>query len=292
MYTNLELYKIFYYVAKNGNITKASNELLVSQPAVSKSIKVLEEELNTILFNRNNNGVTLTYAGEVIYNKIKKAMELISSAEDDLNKLNNMELGNINIGAGNTIIQKYLMTYINEFHNKYPNIDVKVHTLATPELFRMQQIGLIDIVFTHLPNTIPNNFEIVKIKPLHDTLVVNKNSEYLNKVIYKKDLEKLPLILLPYGASGRKEFDNFCTSNNINIKPLMEVGNDSVIQQCAQSGLGVGLVTKEYVEDEINSKLLFEISTKFKFNEKYLCYVIDSNKKNNIIVNNFTNLLK
>ena len=70
MTTNLELYKIFYYVAKNGNITQASKELLVSQPAVSKAIKVLERDLNTVLFNRNSDGVSLNNAGEILFNKM------------------------------------------------------------------------------------------------------------------------------------------------------------------------------------------------------------------------------
>ena len=74
MNTNLELYKAFYYVAKNKNITQASNELMVSQPAVSKSIKVLERDLNVVLFNRNKDGVSLTNAGELLFNKINKAM--------------------------------------------------------------------------------------------------------------------------------------------------------------------------------------------------------------------------
>lgn len=292
MNTNLELYKVFYYVAKNKSISRAANELIISQPAVSKSIKQLESELNTILFNRTNTGVSLTYAGEVLFNKIKKAMELISSSIDDLNSLNNMEYGIINIGAGNTIIEKYLMPLINEFHNKYPNINVKVHTLDTTELIKRAQIGLIDIVFTHLPNTFPSNFEIVNVLTLHDILVVNKNSKYIDKVLNKKDLEELPLILLPYGASGRKSFDTFCANNNINIKPLMEVGNDIIIEECAQSGLGIGLVTKEYVKDKLNNGELVELKTRFNFNDKYLCYIIDSNRKNNIIVEKFIELLK
>ena len=123
MKTNLELYKVFYYVAKNKNITQAANELMVSQPAVSKSIKTLERDLNTVLFNRNKDGVSLNNAGELLYNKIKKAMELIVSAEEDLSSLNNMEQGTINIGAGNTIMQRYLMPYIKEFHELYPNIN-------------------------------------------------------------------------------------------------------------------------------------------------------------------------
>lgn len=292
MKTNLELYKTFYYVAKSGSITQAANELMISQPAVSKSIKVLERDLNTILFNRKNDGVSLNAAGELLFNKIQKSMELIISAEEDLTSLNNMEQGTINIGAGNTIMQRYLMPYIKQFHELYPNINVIVHTLVTHELIKKAQIGLIDIVFTHLPNNIPNNFDIIKIKKLHDILVVNNNSKYINKTINKKDLEKLPLILLPLTASNRKNFDKFCYSNNIVIKPLMEIGNDLIIEECAESGLGVSLVVKEYVQKKLDSKDLIELKTSFEFGEKYLVCLIDSNRLNNIIIKKFIELLK
>ena len=291
MKTNLELYKVFYYVAKNENITVAANELMVSQPAVSKSIKVLERDLNTTLFNRKKDGVTLNNAGELLFNKIKKAMELIVSAEEDLTSLNNMEQGTINIGAGNTIMQRYLMPYIKEFHKLYPNINVIVHTLVTPELLKKAQVGLIDVVFTHLPNNIPDNFEIIKIKKLHDILVVNKDSEYIGKLIKKKDLEKLPLVLLPFSASNRKNFDKFCTTNNIVIHPLMEIGNDIVVEECAQGGLGVGLVVKEYVQNKLDNKELFELKTSFNIEEKDLVCLLDPNRKNNIIIKNFIKLL-
>ena len=292
MKTNLELYKVFYYVAKNKSITQASNELMVSQPAVSKSIKVLERDLNTTLFNRNKDGVTLNNAGELLYNKIKKAMELIISAEEDVSSLNNMESGTINIGAGNTIMQRYLMPYIKEFHNLYPNINVIVHTVVTEELIKRAQVGLVDIVFTHLPNNIPDNFNIFKIKKLHDTFVVNKDSIYKDKVISKKDLSKLPLVLLPFGASNRKNFNKFCLSNNIVINPLMEIGNDLIIEDCAQNGLGVGLVVKEYVQNKLDSNELFELKTTFKINEKDLVCLVESNRMNNIIVKKFVELLK
>ena len=292
MKTNLELYKVFYYVAKNGNITQAANELMVSQPAVSKSIKTLERDLDTILFNRNKDGVSLNNAGELLYNKIKKAMELIVSSEEDIDSLNNMEQGTINIGAGNTIMQRYLMPYIKKFHDLYPNINVIVHTLVTDELIKKAQVGLVDVVFTHLPNTIPNSFDIIKIKELHDILVVNKDSKYLNKEIKKKDLEKLPLILLPYGASNRKNFNKFCTANNIVIKPQMEIGNDLIIEDCAYNGLGVGLVVREYVKNKLDNQELFELNTNFNIDPKYLVCLVESNRKNNIIIKKFIELLK
>ena len=292
MKTNLELYKTFYYVAKSGNITQASKELMISQPAVSKAIKVLERDLNTTLFNRKKDGVSLNNAGEILFNKIKKSIELIISAEEDINSLNNMEKGTINIGAGNTIMQRYLMPFIKEFHELYPGINVIVHTLVTPELIKKAQVGLVDIVFTHLPNNIPDDFEITKIKKLHDILVVNKDSIYKDKLIKKKDLETLPLILLPYTASNRKNFDKFCQSNDIIIHPLMEIGNDLIVEDCALSGLGVGLVVKEYVQSKLDSKELFELNTNFDFGEKDLVCIVEQSRKNNILIKKFIELLK
>ena len=292
MKTNLELYKTFYYVAKSGNITQASKELMISQPAVSKSIKVLERDLNTTLFNRKKDGVSLNNAGEILFNKIKKSIELIISAEEDINSLNNMEKGTINIGAGNTIMQRYLMPFIKEFHELYPGINVIVHTLVTSELIKKAQVGLVDIVFTHLPNNIPDDFEITKIKKLHDILVVNKDSIYKDKLIKKKDLETLPLILLPYTASNRKNFDKFCQSNDIIIHPLMEIGNDLIVEDCALSGLGVGLVVKEYVQSKLDSKELFELNTNFDFGEKDLVCIVEQSRKNNVLIKKFIELLK
>lgn len=292
MKTNLELYKVFYYVAKNKSITQAANELMVSQPAVSKSIKVLERDLDTVLFNRNNDGVSLNNAGELLYKKIKGAMELIISAEEDITSINNMEKGTINIGAGNTIMQRYLMPYIKEFHVKYPNINVIVHTVVTEELIKRAELGLVDIVFTHLPNTIPNSFTTIKLKKLHDILVVNSDSEYKDKNISKKDLKTLPLILLPFGASNRKNFNKFCAQNNIVINPLMEIGNDLIIEECAQNGLGVGLVVKEYVQNKLDNKELFELNTSFKIEEKDLICLVESNRMNNITIKKFLELLK
>ena len=292
MKTNLELYKVFYYVAKNQNVTQAANELMVSQPAVSKSIKVLERDLDTVLFNRNKDGVTLTNAGELLFNKIKKSMDLIISAEEDLDSLNNMEHGTINIGAGNTIMQRYLMPYIKEFHELYPNINVIVHTVVTPELIKRAQVGLVDIVFTHLPNDIPKEFNIIKIKKLHDILVVNKDSQYINKTITKNDLKTLPLVLLPYDASNRKNFNKFCIQNNIVIHPLMEIGNDLIIEDCALNGLGVGLVVREYVQNQLDNNELFELKTNFTLQEKDLVCLVEPTRTHNNIINNFIDLLK
>ena len=155
MNINLELYKTFYYVAKNESISRAANELLISQPAISKAIKTLEDQLNTNLFIRKRDGVELTEAGETIYKKIKDAMDLIGSAESDLKTLTNMESGTINIGASKTIIHEFLMPYIKSFHKAHPNINIKIHTDKTSDIIKKAKMGIIDVIFTNLPYTLP-----------------------------------------------------------------------------------------------------------------------------------------
>ena len=171
MNINLDLYKIFYYVAKNENITRAANELSISQPAISRSIKTLENQLGMSLFIRKRDGVILSEAGHLIYEKIKNSMELIESAENDLISLSNLDKGVITIGASKTIIHEYLMPYIKQFHIEFPNIKIRIFTDKTVDLLEKAKLGLIDVIFTNMPFQIPENFEEVQLMELHDCFV-------------------------------------------------------------------------------------------------------------------------
>ena len=103
MNINLELYKIFYHVALNGSFTRAANELMISQPAISRSIKTLEEQLNITLFVRNHDGITLSKAGKKIFEKVKIAMKQIESIDDDINELEEKYNFTVSIGTTNNI---------------------------------------------------------------------------------------------------------------------------------------------------------------------------------------------
>ena len=112
MNINLELYKIFYNVALNGSFTRAANELMISQPAISRSIKTLEEQLNITLFVRNHDGITLSKAGKKIFEKVKIAMKQIESIDDDINELEEKYNFTVNIGTTNNIAKNILIPYI------------------------------------------------------------------------------------------------------------------------------------------------------------------------------------
>ncbi len=292
MNVNLELYKVFYYVAKNKSITRAANELSISQPAISKSIKTLEEQINTQLFIRKRDGVSLTETGNTIYKKIKEAMELIDSAENDLKSLTNLEYGTINIGASKTIIHEFLMPYIKSFHKDYPNINIRIFTDKTSDLIKKSKMGLIDVIFTNMPFNLPSEFESINVMNLHDCFVANQNFNYLkNKVIDKDSFQKLPLLILTKGATNRIRLDDYCSSNNMIIKPEMEFGSNTLIKEFAIAGFGIGMLTEEHVKGEINNGDLFKLNINFKLKDKYLGLIY--NKDNlNLVSKKFIKYIK
>ena len=292
MNINLELYKTFYYVAKNESISRAANELLISQPAISKAIKTLEDQLNTNLFIRKRDGVELTEAGEAIYKKIKDAMDLISSAENDLKTLTNMESGTINIGASKTIIHEFLMPYIKSFHKVHPNINIKIHTDKTSDIIKKAKMGIIDVIFTNLPYTLPQEFNEFKLIDLHDCFIANEDfSEYKNKKLTIKDLENLPLLVLTKGTATRIRLDNFCEENNIHIKPAMEFSSNTLIKEFTEEGFGIGLLNEEHIKEELQSGKLFKLDINLTLKEKYLGMVYNKENKS-LVAKNFIKYIK
>lgn len=271
MNVNLELYKAFYYVGKNKSISKAADELMISQPAISRSIKTLEGQLNVNLFIRKRDGVELSEAGLLIFDKVKNAIMLIENVENEISSFKKLDFGYINIGASKTILHEFLMKYITEFHKEYPNIVIRVYTDKTSLLIKKSKIGLIDIIFTNLDDNDYSDFENVRLIKINDCLAVNESySNLKDKVISNKELEELPFILLTKGATSRNIFDNVCNKNGIRINPIMEFGSNSLVKEFTLSGFGVGLLTEEFIKDEIKSGKLIKLNTKLNLGSKYI----------------------
>lgn len=272
MNIDFELYRIFYCVANNGNITKASEELNISQPAISKSIKNLEEQLGGQLFIRTKRGVILTEEGKEFYNYIKQAIEYINNAENKFTDLINLETGSIKIGISTTLTKEFLLPYLERFHSLYPKIDIQIATNLTSELFLKLKNGLIDIVILNLnEKNYGNDIEIIKCRKINDCFVVNSNyKELLNKEISIKELNNYPLILQAKGSNTREFLDNFAKANNVILKPNIELASYTLVVEFAKIGWGIGYATKDYIKKQLNNKELFELKLKEKIPSRYI----------------------
>lgn len=262
MNIDLELYRVFYTVAKNKHMTKASEELHISQPAISQSIKKLEDQLGGTLFLRSNKGMELTEEGKMFFEYVKGALELISNAENEFTSFKDLSKGEIKIGCSTTLTKLVLIDALKEFHNTYPNININITNDLTSNLINDLKLGKLDFVIFNESNIKETNLHLEKINELKQGFIYNP--EFYNDEINNfEDLNNFPLILQKEESNSRKLLDYIALQNNVKLIPKMEVVSQELITEFVNIGLGVGftiidLATKNYKklkELQINKKI-------------------------------------
>lgn len=262
MNINFELYRIFYVVATVGNITKASQELNISQPAVTKQIKSLEAQLGGDLFIRTKRGVILTENGRAIYNYIKQAMNCFNNAELQFSNLKKLETGVIKIGISTALARLFLMKYLDRFHKEYPNIAIQLFTDPSKVMRKMLKDGSLDILIAKEEATEDEDLDIQRVGILHQCFIASDYfSELKARTILLKDLDEYPILLQKTPSTTRETFDNFCKDNNIEITTKLEIASATLLEDFVKIGLGVGLATKEFAQKDIDDGSIFEVKT-------------------------------
>lgn len=259
--TNLESYKVFYKVAELKSITKTAEYMHISQPAISKTIRNLEEELNTSLFTRTRKGVVLNEAGDKIFLNVKQAFTLLEEAEIKISEFNNMQNGTIKLGISTTLAKKYLIKYIKNFHSLYPNITIDIYTDPTKKLIESLKNGELDLIIGKFPTKKETGLNYLKLGSSKYIFVTNVDYySKLNKNISAQELTQYPLLLQKSPSNSRATAEKYFSNLNIKIDPIMNIGSANLLCDFLINGLGIGYVTKLYVEEEIKNKLLFELN--------------------------------
>lgn len=241
MNVDLELYKVFYVVAKNKHMTRASEELHISQPAISQSIKKIEDQLGGTLFLRSNKGMELTEEGKMFYEYVKGALELIGNAENEFTSFKDLSKGEIKVGCSTTLTKLILMDALENFHKDYPNININIVNGLTSNLINDLKLGKLDFVIFNESNVKENNLYLEKIKELKQGFVYNPDY-YTDNVKTFSDLNKLPLILQNGESNSRKLLDYIALQEHVKLIPRMEVVSQELISEFVNIGLGVGFV--------------------------------------------------
>ena len=167
MEQHLSQYKIFYAVAKAGNISKAAKELFISQPAISKAVSKLEESLGVPLFTRNSRGVQLTVEGQVLFSHVSNAFDTLSRGENELRRIKDFNIGQIKIGVSNTLCKYVLLPYLKGFVEKNPHIKVTIDGQATAKTVSMLEQQQLDIGLVAEPKT-KRNLKFIPLMQIED----------------------------------------------------------------------------------------------------------------------------
>ncbi len=253
---NLELYKIFYAVATEENITKASEKLHISQPAVTKQLKKLETMLNNPLFIRNKKGVILTEFGQDIFLKVKQALTLLDEVEIQAHNFSNLKVGTIKIGISTTLMRNFLLPYVEKFHHLYPQIIIDIYTDPTKILLDKLKNGTIDLIIGKLPNYLENDLTFEKLGTLNYLFITNKKYFPISSNIKAKDLEKYPILLPKEPSSSRLSALDYLKQNNVNITPKMNIASSNLLIDFVKMGYGIGFATDLYVKNELQENNL------------------------------------
>lgn len=260
MNINSELYKVFFFVAKSKSISKAAEQLFISQPAVSRSIKQLEERLGCMLFFRTSRGVSLTKEGESLFTYVEMAFNFLFLGEKKISQIRSLNEGELSIGVGDSICKHYLMPYLKRFNTENPNINIHITNQKSFEIANRIKEGKIDLGLVNLPLD-DEMLRITKLIDIHDCFVVGKKLMHLaNNKISIKNLIKYPIMLVEKGSNSRKYIEEYFQNNLIRIDPAFELGNFELLAQLAIINLGVACVIKEFFLHELETAELFELS--------------------------------
>ena len=269
---NLNSYKVFYYVAKYNSFKLASEKLYISQPAVSKQIKNLEDTLDIKLFYRYSNGIELTKEGNVLYNEICKMVFYLEASEKYISSSKKLLTGDLTIGCPSHIASFYLLEYIGKFKKDYPNINIKVVSYSTASLVSELNHHKIDFIIDSFPIEVNDNCIIKQLKTFDMIFIKNSNYEAdVNK------LEEINFILPLARSSTRKTLEQCLIKNNIKINVGLALDTTNLIITAVKRNLGIGYVVKESVIDDIKSGIIneFDLGIQLPKMELNLVYMVD-----------------
>ena len=259
---NLELYRVFYTVAKCGSLTKAAQELYISQPAVSQAIRQLENQLGTTLFNRVHKGMELTkQGGELVFEDVSRALQLLDGVESRLSELKKSAKGTLRIGASETIFQYILADKLVKYHALYPDVKFELLSDVSPITIEQLKTDRCDVGFLNFP--IPEDEGIVvrqTITLLNDVFIGGKGFErFRGRQVPLWELQKEPLLLMEPHTVARSAVDHFCTSLGIRFRPAIEVDSWGFMKKLVAEGMGIGCIPREYMQPEAGDNSIFEI---------------------------------
>ncbi len=260
MNINYEALKTFYIVASKKSISKAAAAIGVSQPAVTQVIQNLENSLGGKLFIRSKKGVDLTEEGKTLYTYVEEGMNFLENGLRKFQELKNLDTGKVRVGANPVISKHILMPYLKIFHEQHPNVEIQIVNDSTTSLLKQLRVGSLDLVILDVPRKEIPDFEIHHFKDIQDVFIANEYFYDKSKEIKSiHDLLKMPVIVEQNPSISRAYFDLLLKSKNIECTPRMEVDSQELLIDCVTNGFGIGFVTEEYIQDELEKNKIYII---------------------------------
>lgn len=272
MNINYEYYRVFYYVVKYQSFTQAAIALMNNQPNITRIIKNLEKELGCTLFIRSNRGVKLTQEGEKLYSHIRIAVEQIELGEELLSMDKTLQSGIISIGTSEVALRCFLLPVLNQFHQLYPGVRLRILNQPTPQPITALKNGLVDIAVVTTPTGDTKTLKVHHLKDYCEVAIGGKAFDELTKKnISLHELSQHSIISL---GKRTKTYDFYCewfARNNLPFTPDIEVATADQILPLVKNNLGIGFIPEELLKDEEDD--IFRLKLQEEIPLRSVCYI-------------------
>ena len=262
MEQNLSTYRIFFEVAKQGNISKAAESLYISQPAISKTIVRLEDNLNVKLFKRNSRGVSLTEEGEVLFRHVQEAIHHIEEAENALQKMKDYHIGHLDIGASTTLCRYILLPYLKKFMEEFPNIQINLKNQDSAKNIQVLEAQDIDIALVAIPKHLSPNQKVILEQEVEDIFVASPKYIENLKALHGNNFslfQNATVMLMDDKNVSRHYIDMYIRENQLDFKQVIALNTMDLLIDFAKIDMGISCVIRSFVEKDLENGSLVQI---------------------------------
>ena len=251
MYISYDYYRVFYYVAKYGNVSQAAKLLLNNQPNLTRTIRNLESELGCPLFSRTNRGMKLTPEGERLYAHVRIAFEHIEAGEAELTEARNLQTGTIYIAASEVALRCLLLPVLKQYRLLYPGVHIRISNHSTPQAIAALKDGAADIAVVTTPTVRSASLVETVIRPIQEVAVCSSAFPGLTgRPVALSELLDYPIISLGPDTKSFAFYSDFFTDHGLPFHPAIEAFTADQILPMVEADLGVGFVPNEFLESE------------------------------------------
>lgn len=274
MQENLNLYHIFYTTARIGNISQASKELYISQPAVSKAIQKLEFNLNTVLFKRSSRGVALTPEGELLFEKVRDAFSLLTEGETAVLQSRSLDTPRLRLGASSTLVKYVLLAYLAPYVSQNPQVRVSISSQNTYQTLKLLEEDKIDVGLISPPKNLPG-CHYRSLLRIRDTFVTTRQYLETQKALYPGEslFHTATFMMMDEENITRQAVNAGLREHHLELGHILEVTSMDLLIEFARTGLGIACVVREFVLEELESGALIEVPTGIRFPEREIGFV-------------------
>ena len=243
-----DYYRIFYYAAKCGNLTKAAALLQNNQPNLTRAIKNLEAELGCTLFSRTNRGLILTPEGEALYRHVRVAFAEIAAGEEALTQSRTLEHGMVFLAASEGALRCLLLPVLREFRARHPGVHLRISNHSTPQAIAALHETTADFAVVTTPAALSPSLTQTRVRPIQEVPVCAPEfAALLGRKVALADLAPYPLITLGAGTTSHSFYAAVFARRGAAFRPAIEAATADQIIPMAEAGLGVGIVPQEFL---------------------------------------------